>query len=313
MNPQASPGPARQAPAWSLRQLLYFVTVAETGTITGAAELLVISPSAVASAVEKLEHALGVQLCVRRKAHGITLTAAGQDLLRRSRALLDHAGELAEVGGGTGGDVSGNLTLGCYHTLAPTCLPPLLSAFTAEHPRVAARFLEADQDSLQDGLASGEVDVAVLYDMQLRDDVAGLELFRTRPHVLLAAGHPLAGAGRVSLRDVAAEPFVLLDLPPSSRHAFSVFRHVGVEPAVRYRAAGLETVRALVGRGFGWSFLVQRPGTGTTYEGLGVAALEITDDVPDVRVLLARSRGARLSRAAEAFARTASAVFSPPG
>ena len=300
----------RQAPAWSLRQLLYFVTVAETGTITGAAEQLVISPSAVAAAVEKLEHALGVQLCVRRKAHGITLTAAGQDLLRRSRALLEQAGELAEVGG-AGQAVCGNLTVGCYHTLAPTCLPPLLSAFADEHPRVRTTFTEADQDSLQDGLERGELDVAVLYDMQLRDGVASLELFRTRPHVLLPAGHPLAGAGAVRLRDLAAEPFVLLDSPPSSHDTFSVFRQVGIEPQVRFRARGLETVRALVGRGLGWSTLVQRPWSDRTYEGREVLVREIADPVPEVRVLLAWSRRNPLTRAARAFARTAPTAFTP--
>ncbi|GAB3468239.1 LysR family transcriptional regulator [Kineococcus endophyticus] len=301
----------RQAPAWSLRQLLYFVTVAETGTITGAAEQLVISPSAVAAAVEKLEHAFGVQLCVRRKAHGITLTAAGQDLLRRSRALLEEAEELAEVGGGAGESLGGNLTVGCYHTLGPTCLPPLLSAFAADHPRVRTTFTEADQDSLQDGLERGELDVAVLYDMQLRDGVASLELFRTRPHVLLPAGHPLAGDPEVRLRDLAAEPFVLLDSPPSSQDTFSVFRQVGIEPQVRFRAGGLETVRALVGRGLGWSLLVQRPWSDRTYEGREVVVREIADGVPEVRVLLAWSRRTPLTRAARAFARAAPTAFTP--
>ncbi|MEZ0166083.1 LysR family transcriptional regulator [Kineococcus sp. LSe6-4] len=299
----------RQAPVWSLRQLLYFVTVAETGTITGAAELLVISPSSVAAAVEKLEHALGVQLCVRRKAHGITLTAAGQDLLGRARALLEEAEEVAEVGGGVGQAVGGNLTLGCYHTLAPTCLPPLLSTFAREHPRVRTTFTEADQDSLQDGLDRGELDVAVLYDMQVRAGTASLELFRTRPHVLLPAGHPLAGVAAVRLRDLAAEPFVLLDSPPSSQDAFSVFRQAGIEPQVRFRAGGLETVRALVGRGLGWSMLIQRPWSDRTYEGREVLVREIADPVPEVRVLLAWSRRTPPTRAARAFARTAPTVF----
>lgn len=301
----------RQAPAWSLRQLLYFVTVAETGTITGAAEQLVISPSAVAAAVEKLEHALGVQLCVRRKAHGITLTAAGQDLLHRSRALLEEAEEVAEVGGGAGESLGGNLTIGCYHTLGPTCLPPLLSAFTADHPRVRTTFTEADQVSLQDGLDRGEIDVAVLYDMQLRDGVASLELFRTRPYVLLPAGHPLASGVEVRLRDLAAEPFVLLDSPPSSQDTFSVFRQVGIEPQVRFRAGGLETVRALVGRGLGWSLLVQRPWSDRTYEGREVVAREIADGVPEVRVLLAWSRRTPLTRTARAFARSAPTALTP--
>ena len=87
-----------KVPGYSLRQLLYFVAVAEKGTVSAASERLRVSPSAVSLAISELERALKVQLCVRRKAHGVTLTVSGTQLLHHARALLRQARELLEKG-----------------------------------------------------------------------------------------------------------------------------------------------------------------------------------------------------------------------
>ncbi len=90
-----------------MRQLAAFVAVAETGTISAAAERLHLSPSALSAALTELERALKVQLCVRRRSFGIQLTRTGESVLVRARALLQEAGELESDALGTGGSVSG--------------------------------------------------------------------------------------------------------------------------------------------------------------------------------------------------------------
>ncbi len=78
----------------SLRQLDYFVIAAEIGTMTGAAQRLHVSQSAVSLGIAELERQLGVQLLLRCKAKGLTLTEAGRLLLPGARALLARAEKL---------------------------------------------------------------------------------------------------------------------------------------------------------------------------------------------------------------------------
>jgi DNA-binding transcriptional LysR family regulator len=69
---------------------------------------------------------------------------------------------------------------------------------------------------------------------------------------------------------------VLLDAPPSSRHTLSLFERAGLEPNVRYRTTDFEVTRSLVGRGLGYSILVQHPAVDRSYEGLEIVSRPLT-------------------------------------
>ncbi|GAA4888966.1 LysR substrate-binding domain-containing protein [Streptomonospora salina] len=301
------------APRFSLRQLAYFVAVAEAGTISEAAQRLHISQPAVSLALNDLERALRVQLCVRRKSHGITLTPTGTQVLRRARRLLRQAEDLEGEAGAGEGTLTGVLSLGCFVTLAPTVLPPLLQGFSALHPGLTVDFSEDTQDVLQRRLLSGELDLAVIYDMDVLPEMERAELFTMRPHVLLPAGHPLAGRSSVSLHELAPEPMVLLDAAPSSHHALGLCHDFGVVPQVGYRPTSYEVARALVGRGLGWSILVQRPSNDRTYEGFRVVITEIAEPVRAEAVLLAWPHAVRLNRRSEEFLHYCRATAPPTG
>ncbi|WP_017593045.1 LysR family transcriptional regulator [Nocardiopsis potens] len=289
-------------PRFSLRQLAYFVAIAEAGTLSEAAARLRISQPAVSLALNDLERALKVQLCVRRKAHGITLTPSGSSLLVRARRLLREAEDLEAEASGAG-TLTGVLSLGCYVTLAPAVLPPLLQGFAALHPEVTVDFAEDTQDVLQRRLLRGELDLAVVYDMDVMPEMARTVLFSVRPHVLLPAGHPAADLPEVSLRDLAEEPMVLLDTAPSAHHTLSLFHRFGVVPRVRHRPTTYETARALIGRGMGYGILVQRPAHDRTHEGLRVVVKEIADPIRAEPVLLAWPRHMSLNHRAREFLR----------
>lgn len=293
------------SPGYSLRQLAYFVAVAEAGTLAGASATLHVSASALSLALDELERALDAQLTVRRRAHGIRLTPAGQETLRRARRLLREAGELADAAGGAPGDVAGTVRVGCYTTLAPAWLPVALGTFTARHPRARVEFVEGPQDQLQRGLLEGELDVAVLYDHRLDPALALTALSANTPHLVLPAGHRLARGVPVALADLAEEPMVLLDLPPSSDHALGVCRAAGLSPRVRHRTANAETARALVGRGLGFTVLAQAvPGT-RTHAGDEVVAVPIADDPAPLPIVLAWSGQVAPTATARAFAAAA--------
>jgi len=293
-----------KVPGYSLRQLLYFVAVAEKGTVSAASERLRVSPSAVSLAISELERALKVQLCVRRKAHGVTLTVSGTQLLHHARALLRQARELETELANNDGELSGMLSVGCFPGLGATLLPRLLHGFGELHPRVVVDFTEGDQTTLQDRLFAGKLDLLVRYEILLSPEIEAVELTRMRTHVLLAAGHRLAHEPKVALRDLAEEPMVLLQEPPSPDHSLSVCHEAGVSPLVRYRVRTGETARALVGRGLGYAIMPSRPPRERAFEGLPVVYKEISE-LPDteVPIVIGWPRNTRLTRRAEAFVR----------
>ncbi|MFF0815208.1 LysR substrate-binding domain-containing protein [Rhodococcus sp. NPDC003318] len=295
-------------PAYTMRQLFVFVAVAETGTIRAAADRLHVSQSAVSLALTELERGLRSQLCVRRRAHGVQLTPTGERVLVRARALLEQAGDLAAAAAGAEGELTGPLAIGCYSSLGPTLLPRLLYEFNQQHPRVTVDFVEDNQDRLDGRLTSGELDLAIVYDLDLSPALHRTRMDTRQPAILLPSGHRLADAPVLELAELAEEPMVLLDAPPSSFHALQTCNRAGFTPRIRYRPKNFETARALVGRGLGWTLLIQRPQYDVTYEGLGlVVRHEVNPPIEPVDILLAWSANVLLSKAARAFIDFASA------
>lgn len=287
---------------FTLVQLRYFVTAAETGSMTAAAERLVVSQSAVSTAVAQLERHLGVQLFVRHHARGLSLTRAGDRFLSEARAFLGHAEELAEAGRSLGTALSGTLTVGCFVSLAPFYLPRLLGEFAAHHPAVRVRVVEGETERLRRALHAGECELALLYDFDLGEPIETRLLTTAQPYVIVPRGHRLANAAGVRRRDLAGEPMVLLDWPYSSDYFLALLGAAGVQPVIAHRSSSYETVRALVAAGHGFSLLNQRPATDVTYDGGSVVPLPLLDPVPGLPVVLGRLRGVRPTRRAAAFA-----------
>lgn len=127
----------------TIRQLEYFVAVAENGTLAAAAAAHHISQSAISLAISDLEQTLGVQLLLRRKARGVALTSAAQHILPELRSVLAHVGELHSTARSLGQEISGHLPLGCYPTLTPFLMPRLLNEFPSQYPAVNIDLFEA--------------------------------------------------------------------------------------------------------------------------------------------------------------------------
>ncbi len=94
---------------FSLRQLMHFVTVAEAGSISAASGRLFMSQSAISASITELERALGTDLCVRRRAQGVSLTPMGKLVLEGAKSLLAEATELAYLVRGAGTELVGPL------------------------------------------------------------------------------------------------------------------------------------------------------------------------------------------------------------
>jgi len=297
---------------FTLTQLRYFAAAAELGSMTAASKELMVSQSAVSTAVAQLEKELGVQLLLRHHARGLTLTAAGEAFQRELRSYLVHTSELAEVARSAGQALTGELTVGCFTSLGPFELPRLLAACAADHPGIRISVVEDEHAALKQALRSGRCELALMYGYDLDDDIDHVRVGGAPPYVLLPRDHRLARRRRIALKELADEPMVLLDLPHSRQYFERILAAAGVRPTVRHRSSGFETVRALVANGQGWSVLNQRPASDTTYDGAEVVTLEIADPVESLEVVVASMKDVRLTARAQAFVRSAVATRRRP-
>ncbi|MEW9554237.1 LysR family transcriptional regulator [Nonomuraea sp. NPDC050783] len=197
--------------AFDAAALRLFDEVARGGSFTAAAELLGYTQSAVSRRVAALERAAGGPL-FERLARGVRLTPAGAALHRHAVAVLDRldrAGEeLAAIHAGMGG----TLRLGAFATANVDLVPGTLKRFAARRPGVELRLVEGLTVRLLERLGAGALDVAVISDYPAGLPAVGagrlVELCEDRLLVALPAGHRLAGAAEVELRELAGERWI---------------------------------------------------------------------------------------------------------
>jgi DNA-binding transcriptional LysR family regulator len=296
----------------TLRQMEYFVAVAEQGSIAAAAAQLPISESAVSVAITELESIVGVRLLHRVRARGVTLTAAGTALLPELRSLVARARELERNAADIGGALAGELRVALDPVLTPVLLPSLMSGFLSRYPAVNFSFMEGTAGETQDWLVQGRCDVVLMYDLDVRDDLSAHPLFSVRPKVIVADGFVGHESHTVSLRSLEDEPLILIDISPGEAFYRAILSSADVTPRVVHQTSNVEGVRALVARGFGWSMLLQHSRTKVSYEGRAYRELDIAEDVPEVALLAVTERD-HLTRRTIAFRDYCTEHFSTAG
>lgn len=289
----------------TLRQLEHFVAVAEARNITAGAELMHISQSAMSASLTGLEKALGTAVFQRYR-RGVSLTPAGHALLRKARRLLDEAADLHNVAHELDTALRGPLIVGCYTTLAPSLMPPIITSFLEAHPHIDLRFIEGSDDELVAALHEGRCELLLTYDYRLEKFFPHRELQRdplsaALPYALVPAAHPLADADTVDLVELAEEPFVLLDLAPAGEYFLQIFDGFGLKPQIRFRTKSHQLVFGLVARGLGCSLLTQvvTPSEATTLQ--DVVIKEICNELEPLPIVALSASGIRRTQRAEAF------------
>lgn len=176
-----------------LRQLRYFVAVAEELSITRAAGRLFLSQQALSAAVRQLEQRAGTELLVRGP-RGLELTGPGQTLLDYARDVLHGADELEAALRAHRDGREGVLRVGLLTDGAGPLTAPIIAAFRAARPRVEVVVRTIQPNDGVDRLLDGRIDVALLHGPQAHAGIDVVPLF-TQPRVVaVAAGSPLADA-----------------------------------------------------------------------------------------------------------------------
>jgi DNA-binding transcriptional LysR family regulator len=237
-----------------LRQLRYFVAVAEEQGFTRAAERLHIAQPALSVQVRRLEDELGVELLDRSR-RTVRVTAAGEILLREGRRLLSGLDRTVDLVRRTGSGSVGRLAVGFVPSAANEALPPLLRRYGAGHPAVEVSLEEMTPDALVRALHENRLDVAFLYlpfdDPTLETAVVARESFVAA----LPSDHPLAPSEHVDVRKLADEPFVLParhGMPGLHAQVLEICREAGFEPRpVQEDVWLVQTIIGLVAAGVG--------------------------------------------------------------
>jgi len=267
-----------------------------------------VSQASLSESLIDLERDIGVDLFVRHKARGVTLTSAGQQLLSEARGLVRHAEAFEALARGPDAELSGEIAVGCFPTLLPFIGPPLLEGFLALHPGVHLRFVEGPQPQLEEALLAGTTDVAILYDVDIVSALNRRSLFDATPYVLLSKNHHLAMSDTpIALAELAEDPFIQMDLMPGKNDY--VFSCAGITPRPAHRTTNFELVRSLVARNLGYAVLVQRPATNLTYEGMPVVIRSIADPLPPLSVIFAWPAHIHLHRRVDALVKYGEKIF----
>lgn len=192
-----------------LRQLRYFVAVAETRHFSRAAERLHMAQSPLSQAIRQLEAQVGATL-FERTTRRVDLTPAGEAFCADAVRILDAVGTATlRVGRVAAGD-TGVLTVAATGLAAYRVLPRLGRLVAREMPGVSLRFRPGLLTSGQeDALVEGRIDVGVLRPPVVRPELSVRPLARERLVAVLPDDHALAGRDAVALADLAGEPFVL--------------------------------------------------------------------------------------------------------
>jgi DNA-binding transcriptional LysR family regulator len=190
-----------------LRQLRYFVAVAEEGNISRAAKRIFLTQPALSRQIKVLEDEVG-QCLLERQAHSIRLTPVGEALLREARELLQHAEQVLERVRVAGHGL--RLRVGYAPSLAAGMLSVAVGNFTQAHRHAQVELLDLSTAEMLAGLGSDKLDVALCVGQ--RRQTRGLKwtpLARAPWRLAVNRSHPLAQRPQVTPLEVAGEPLLV--------------------------------------------------------------------------------------------------------
>ena len=267
-----------------LKQLEYFVRVAELGSFTRAAIELDVAQPALSRQVRLLEVELRQNLLLRN-GRGAVPTEAGKLLLEHGRGILHQVERAREDLGRLRGGLSGRVAVGLPSSVARALTVPLTRAFREQLPDARLSISEGLSSGLQEGLVSGRLDIAVLYNAQPSRELdlaplleEELVLVRARPPGLQEDPPP----GPMPLAEVAQLPLVIPTRPNAIRmHVEAEMADIGCRPNVVLEIDGVSAILDLVLDGAGCAILSRnavlnspRPSAYTT-QPIGAPALRI--------------------------------------
>ncbi|MES2946625.1 MAG: LysR substrate-binding domain-containing protein [Pseudomonadota bacterium] len=251
-----------------LKQLEYFVRVAELGSFTRAAIALDIAQPALSRQVRLLEVELRQNLLVRN-GRGALPTEAGQLLLAHARGILHQVARAREALAQARGAFDGRVAIGLPPSVARALTVPLGRAFRQQMPQATLSISEGLSVALQDSLGNGRLDIAVLYNAQASAEMECSPLVNEEL-VLIQARRTVQDqsqlSGPVSLQTLATLPLLIPSQPNAIRmHVESELAAAGLRPTIALEIDGVSAILELVADGAGCAVLSRHAVVGSPH------------------------------------------------
>jgi DNA-binding transcriptional LysR family regulator len=269
----------------TLRQIEYFISVADTGQISRSSSLCNVSQSSMTISLQNLEEAVGVPLLVRH-AKGVRLTDAGERFLRHAQQATSSVDDALAAARKEPGQIAGQVRIGVTETISAYLMPSLISAISRRFTNLQLEVVEREREAIEQELLDDRLDIALLLvsNVELVDELKCEIMIRSPRRLWTPPEHPLQHAQRVTLDDVAQENFLLLDMDEHIQTVSKYWGKYGLSPRVRMQSKSIEAVRSLVALGEGvtiLSDLVYRP---WSLEGNRISRRELNVSVPTMDV-----------------------------
>ncbi|USQ81251.1 LysR family transcriptional regulator [Ornithinimicrobium faecis] len=290
-----------------LRQLRYFVAVAEEGSITAAARGLHMTQPPLSLAISDLEKDLGVTL-FHRLPRGVALTEAGEHLMVAARQLLGDATRTQESMRAMGAGLSGELRIGAEPIGLWSLVSQQVQRFLGEHQDVSVSLVDAPPGRLLDLVTRGEVDLAVIPSAEpdvlttaLTQSLQAAVSVEVPLELVVPRSWTSVGPGPVALSSLLDHPWVLPMRIPGLRilpeALDEVFARAGRRPARVIEASTPHTGLSLVTGGLAVSVL----GAGVAEQLTALATVEVEGGLPSLFLVVLWRRDAPLSPVARRF------------
>ncbi|ELI5732680.1 hydrogen peroxide-inducible genes activator [Vibrio fluvialis] len=244
----------------SLKQLHYLVTLHETRHFSDAAERCFVSQSTLSKGIQNLEALIGCPLFEKKdKKSPLVFTHAGEQVVKRGRELLARGQDLIELGKQCqGGEMEGQLKLGCIPTIAPFLLCDLVQEVNVRYPNLHLLLREDTTANLLTALRNGELDVLIL---ALPMEIGNMEsrVVGQDPFRMVISRHQADGI-RVPIKydDLPDESVFLLENEHClTEHAVSACKLTDKEKINPFTATSLHTLVQMVANGLGTTFIPQ--------------------------------------------------------
>lgn len=293
-----------------LRQLEYFVTVADERNFTRAAARLHVSQPGVSAQIRQLERELGHPL-LDRSGRATQLTEAGEVVLPFARAALGAVAGARLAVDELSGLMRGHVAVGMVSQCAALDIPDLLAGFHQQYPAIEITLAEDSSDHLAGGVRTGTYDLAFI---GLGPEVPGglaLQVVADEPIVAaVAADSDLAGIEVASLAGIADRALISLPAGTGLRACVdAAYAAAGLDARVGFEASDPRMLARLAARGLGLAFL---PASAARAHGDGLHVITISDPPMRGRLALAWRAEAPAGPAARALIAHARALLPEP-
>jgi LysR family hydrogen peroxide-inducible transcriptional activator len=264
----------------NLRDLRYFVALADTRHFGKAAERSFVSQPTLSAQIKKLETYLGVQL-IERQPRKVTLTEMGARILPLARSILQESDEIVSLARNDHDPLSGKLKVALIPTIGPYLLPLVARKLRKQLPRLKVMLYEYQTQPLLEKLRAGDIDLGILALPVPLDGLEARPLYDEDFTLAVPSNSPLAKRSNVKIDDLSGETLLLLEDGHCLRdQALDVCSRIDVKESEDYRATSLETLRQMVAAGLGITLLPKLATRGPFGSGQGLTVKEFSRPVP---------------------------------